>query len=83
MKIKNITKNTIITEKAVKATSFVAQTKGLLESSAPYALILSTRFGIHTFGMKFPIDVIILDKKLNVISVMDSFSKLSDFIASH
>lgn len=34
---------------------------GLLGSSKPYPLLLKTHFGIHTFFMKYSIDVLILD----------------------
>ena|SRR6185437_15028085 len=36
---------------------------GLIGKNNPYALLLQTRFGIHTFGVKFPIDVVILNNK--------------------
>lgn len=36
---------------------------GLLGTKKAYPLLLSTRFGIRTFGMKYPIDVLILDKR--------------------
>lgn len=36
---------------------------GLIGKEKPYALMIQTHFGIHTFGLKFPIDVLILDKK--------------------
>lgn len=35
---------------------------GLLGTSKPFALFFQTHFGIHTFGMKYPIDVLILDR---------------------
>lgn len=35
---------------------------GLLGSRKPHPIFFHTRFGIHTFGMKYPIDVVILDK---------------------
>jgi hypothetical protein len=43
--------------------------QGLIGKDKPYALMIKTRFGIHTFGLKFPIDVLILDDKNNVVSV--------------
>lgn len=39
--------------------------KGLLFGK-PKPILFHTRFGIHTFGMKYPIDVVILDKSLVV-----------------
>ncbi len=35
----------------------------------PYALLLKTRFGIHTFGLKFPIDVLILNNENKIVSM--------------
>lgn len=43
--------------------------QGLIGKEKPYRLMLKTRFGIHTFGVKFPIDILILDKE-NKVAVM-------------
>ena len=40
--------------------------KGLLGTKRPRTVWFLTRWGIHTFGMRYPIDVIILDKRGNV-----------------
>ena len=71
MKILNKTKNTVIADDVVEAGSLIDKTLGLLKYSQPQALIMKTRFGIHTFGMKFPIDVIILDDKGQVVKVKE------------
>jgi len=42
---------------------------GLIGSKKPTALLLKTHFGIHTFGLKFPIDVLILNNKNIVVSL--------------
>jgi len=42
---------------------------GLLGKKQPENLYFRTRFGIHTFGMKFPIDVVILDKKNAIVDL--------------
>lgn len=39
---------------------------GLIGKSKPYPLLFKTRFGIHTFGMRFPLDILILDKNATV-----------------
>lgn len=41
--------------------SFKDKAVGLLTAKKAYPVLLKTRFGIHTFGMKFPIDVLVLD----------------------
>jgi uncharacterized membrane protein (UPF0127 family) len=51
-----------------KATSVFQKTKGLLGADKPYPLLFNTRFGIHTFGMRFPIDVVILDANNMVVA---------------
>ena len=42
---------------------------GLLGRDTPVPVFFTTRFGIHTFGLKFPIDVLILDDKYRVKAV--------------
>lgn len=42
---------------------------GLIGKEEPIGLMIETRFGIHTFGLKFPIDVLILNKD-NKIAVI-------------
>lgn len=40
--------------------------KGLLGTKRPQTVWFRTRWGIHTFGMRYPIDVVILDEERNV-----------------
>lgn len=40
---------------------------GLIGAMEAYPVYFQTRWGIHTFGMKFPIDVIILDDTYHVV----------------
>ncbi|MFI9342498.1 DUF192 domain-containing protein [Streptomyces sp. NPDC052773] len=52
------------------ATSYRARTKGLLGRDTVHgALLLSPAGSIHTFGMRIPIDVAYLDRRLRVIAV--------------
>ncbi|GAA2735448.1 DUF192 domain-containing protein [Streptomyces nogalater] len=52
------------------AASYRARTKGLLGRDAvDGALLLSPASGVHTFGMRIPIDVAYLDRRLTVIAV--------------
>ena len=58
-----------------RASSFWNRVKGLLgRDSLPdsYALWISPCPAIHTFFMKFPIDVIFVDKDLKVVSIFHS-----------
>jgi len=66
MKICNKTKNILLCESAIEAQSLYERLLGLLVHKKPIAMVFQTRFGIHTFFMKYPIDVLILDKKKRV-----------------
>jgi uncharacterized protein len=46
------------------------KSKGLLGAKKPYPVYFQTRFGIHTFGMKFPIDVLILNHDKMVVKLV-------------
>jgi uncharacterized protein len=67
MKIVNNSKKTILTSDAMDARSFFDKSIGLLDPKKPRSLVLHTRFGIHTLGMKHAIDVLILNKAGNVV----------------
>ena len=45
---------------------------GLIGAKEPRALLLKTRFGIHTFGVRFPLDILILDKQHKVVKIKRS-----------
>ncbi|MDP3941701.1 MAG: DUF192 domain-containing protein [bacterium] len=47
--------------------------KGLIGSDVAEAILIKTRFGIHTFGLQFPIDIIVLDKHGIVQVIKHSF----------
>ncbi len=59
----------MITLFARKCNSFWEKTKGLLGKNKPEAIYFETRWGIHTFGMQFPIDVIILNKQNKIVAM--------------
>ena len=69
MKVHNSTKKTVVSGTILRADSTADRMLGLLRFDHPHALLIHTRFGIHTFGMKFPIDVIILDKKKRIVAM--------------
>lgn len=66
MKLFNKTKNFTITDNIQVLSSLSEKTKGLLGEKQPHAVFFETRWGIHTFGMQFPIDIIITDKKFYI-----------------
>lgn len=43
--------------------------RGLAGFSKPQAIMFKTYFGIHTFGLRFPIDVLVLDKDEHVVKL--------------
>jgi hypothetical protein len=61
MKLVNKTKNFTIADDIQVLSSLPEKTKGLLGDKQPHAVFFKTRWGIHTFGMFFPIDVLVLD----------------------
>lgn len=57
----NQTQKTILAREYAFAKGF-GRIKGLLGETEAKTLIFETRFGIHTFLLNFPIDLLILDK---------------------
>lgn len=52
------------------AASYRARTRGLLgRDGMEGAMLLTPAGGVHTFGMRMPIDVAYLDRRLTVIAV--------------
>lgn len=70
--IKNKTRNTIISKDFLMLKDFRSKSKGLINSKTPKTVVFYTRFGIHTFCMKYPIDVIVTDKKFRVIAIKEN-----------
>lgn len=62
MILKNESKQTIVTKNLKEAQSIIDKIFGLLRKSNPRSLLFKTRFGIHTFFLKEPIDVLVLNK---------------------
>jgi uncharacterized protein len=65
----NKTKNKIITNQLKTVKSFSDNLFGFINEKENTAIMFNTRFGIHTFFMKFPIDIIILDKNNIVVKI--------------
>lgn len=42
---------------------------GLIGKDRPENLLIKTRFGIHTFGVKFPIDVVVINKQNKIVTI--------------
>ncbi len=69
MIIRNETNKTVLSTNAIKATTFKHKSFGLIIAKKGTAMIFQTRFGIHTFFMNYPIDVVILNKQNTVVSI--------------
>lgn len=61
-----------ITLQVKQAVSFKQRAFGLLLYKKPVPMIFKTRFGIHTFGMRYPIDIVILDNQQYVVKLKKS-----------
>ncbi len=44
---------------------------GLIGKKEPESIYLQTRWGIHTFFMRFPIDVVILDDEYHIAAMKE------------
>jgi uncharacterized membrane protein (UPF0127 family) len=77
MPVLNLTKKTWLATKIKRADNFFTRLIGLLwrEKLGPEeALWLVPNRGVHTIGMKFPIDVVFLDKQNKVVSMIPSLA---------
>jgi uncharacterized membrane protein (UPF0127 family) len=73
MVLVNATKKTVISDNCHFANTVLKRVVGLLNRGRldkGEGLLLDRCYGIHTFGMRFPIDVLFLDKDLCVIRVV-------------
>ena len=80
MHIENTTRKKIIAKNATPATKWKDKTIGLIGTKTPHALILHTHFGIHTLGMKYPIDVLVLNKQQKVVAIKENLTPNSVFL---
>ncbi len=88
MRVTNITKNTVLAETAVKANTSEKRRTGLLKhESMPKgeALWIVPCEAVHSFWMKFAIDVIYLSKKKRVLKIRKNMVpwRISGCLAAH
>ncbi len=72
MILKNISQGTIVATDLKEATSFLDLALGLLRKSNPRTMLFKTHFGIHTFFLKEPIDVIVLDEQFKIVKITEN-----------
>ena len=73
LSILNTSKNTVIAQNGVTADTFLSRMTGLLnKKSLPKgeALVITRCKSIHMFFMRFPIDVIFVDKNDHVVGLV-------------
>jgi len=80
MKLLNQTKNTVVSADLKIAKNFLEQSLGLYKYKQPTALMLKTRYGIHTLLMQYTIDVIILNKEHHVVAFKESLKPNHYFV---
>ena len=71
-KLINKTTNTEITKQVVRAKTLYSRAKGLLgrkSFSSDEVLWIARCPSVHTFFMQFPIDVVFVDKNMNVTKI--------------
>jgi uncharacterized membrane protein (UPF0127 family) len=76
MQISNKSKNTILAKDAIVADTLFKRIKGLLGKRTfqqGQALIIEPCSSIHTFFMRFSIDVLFVDKNNRVIKAISAF----------
>ncbi|MCC6293976.1 MAG: DUF192 domain-containing protein [Bryobacterales bacterium] len=70
--IRNLTKQTMVADRALLANTSETRRRGLLRHERlddGEGLLITPCEGVHTFGMKFPIDVLYLTKQRVVLKI--------------
>src|SRR5579864_1918382 len=80
MKVTNQTRKTTLAENVIVPTSLLDQSLGLLKHNTPVAMLLKTRYGIHTFGMRYSIDLLILDKQNRIVVMKENLKPNNVFV---
>src|SRR5439155_22448731 len=82
----NATKKTTVSDRCHFANNVFKRMIGLLNRKVlaqGEGLLLDRCYGIHTFGMRFPIDVVFLDKELRVIRVVTALPPWRSCVVKH
>lgn len=78
LRIRNVTRNTVLAVAGVVAETSKQRRTGLLKhESFPEgeALVIGPCEAVHTFGMKFAIDVLFLDRKRKVLKIRPEMAR--------
>ncbi len=72
LRVRNVSRDTLLADRAAIADSSKTRKTGLLKHTRfepGDGLWITPCEAVHTIGMKFPIDVLFLDKKLRVVKI--------------
>jgi hypothetical protein len=69
--ILNLTKKSVLSEKVYIRKGF-GKFIGLLTKKKAETIVFKTRFGIHTFFLTFPIDLVVLSKEKKVVFIKEN-----------
>ena len=72
LRVRNVSRNTLLADRAGIADSSKTRKVGLLKHTSLEpgdGLWIAPCEAVHTIGMKFPIDVLFLDRKLRVVKI--------------
>lgn len=69
MQVINLSKKVEITANCKEAASFSDKLLGLLKKSNTRCLMFRTHFGVHTFGLKEEIEVVVLNNDQKVVKL--------------
>lgn len=72
MKAVNATRSAVLHSDVRVARTLGEKTEGLLKSAPNDALFFETRWGIHTFRMKFRIDVAVMDDDMMIVALREN-----------
>jgi len=78
LRVRNETKDAMLADRALIANTSQTRRTGLLkhQSLAPgEGLWIAPCEAVHTFGMKFPIDVLYLNKKKKVVKIRENMGR--------
>lgn len=74
MKAMNRTRGATFHKNVRAARTLAEKSEGLLKSGAEEALFLKTRWGVHTFGMRFPMDCLVMDDTMKITALRENLT---------
>ena len=86
MVLVNATRKTVVSDRCRFANSVFKRMIGLLNRKSlaqGEGLLLDRCYGIHTIGMRFPIDVLFLDKELHVMRAVLALPPFRTCVVKH